>query len=141
MYYSRFSSLYFNLALTQVEMEALEKQTNKLDFYVSGMSLRGFFRYKNEWVPHKGSHLECFISKSDSVDAKVHNGNVICGNIPTDVQKLWRKFLKGDGKITAVVVGSSRKHRTKGEEIPVDYIFTGEMTCMLRNHRRSIISG
>lgn len=120
--------------------ETLGSQTNQLDFSISGMTIRGFFKTKEKWVPTIGARHECFITETKAVAVKLDE-NEICGNIPTDTQKLWRRFLKEKGRIEAVIAGTGKENRRKGEEVPVWYIFTGEWSCVLQNLRRYIIEG
>jgi hypothetical protein len=104
------------------------------------MTIRGFFKTKEKWVPTIGARHECFITGTKAVAVKLDE-NEICGNIPTDTQKLWRRFLKENGRIEAVIAGTGKENRRKGEEVPVWYIFTGEWSCVLQNLRRYIIEG
>jgi hypothetical protein len=111
-----------------------------IQFTIEGSSTRGFFVHMRDWVPYRGERLNCKIGEDGPISA--FKDEQIVGNVPIEWSSKYRKWLKAGGKLEAIVhYGHHRVHRTKGEEVPVIYLFTGNSTPLLINTKIAIEEG
>ena len=115
--------------------------SENLQFIVGGLTLRGFHKTMKHWVPYSGERLNCEIDMKlkGAISAKKEQQSV--GSVQTEWSNCYKNWMNSGGKLEAIVCGLHEVHQTKGEEVPVIYLFSGNCTPLLINIRKSIIEG
>ncbi|XP_060563187.1 uncharacterized protein LOC132722680 [Ruditapes philippinarum] len=92
----------------------------------------------DNWVPKKGQRLLCSLCYGC---IEVFKDGQCVGKVAKEAPNTCKEWLESNGKLEAVVISVPKKHRNKGREVPVVFVFKSVKSCLMENIKRGIKSG